>query len=452
MLSAVQHQRYQPQQFVPEVEKNNKNFRTTDLDEDFYYVSQHVNSPELSLLQESDEEDEEEEEEIEQYYNTPINTQFEIANRAFYATINKFTRQSGPDASRRRSPPYSFLENLHLHSIYSKSQQTLLGISPVKPSVLLSGDDFMFTPPFIQQQEALYEDEEEECYNLTDEEEEYYDEEESVLNWDQTEQELYSLSPCPKSNSEDQDQQRVYTSMPSPSNLLLFETILENDSTKHLLHPQDTYFNTFDNTHHHRHAQDNLWIENKSTIHIQPLNDDLLQGADTDELYTTDSSSSDEHEDDLSFYNITNLYDETPHGNTIQPIMSRSTSMLSQKSEETSISSAMSYQSLADIMNNNNKNTLSVEPETRSHGNDITSEVETIETNIHTSTARSNTYASHHDGFNNDVELGTQHQGEGAAYVSSNFFVRFFIYLYSILQLLIFGTKPSSRHEREPLL
>ncbi|GAN11244.1 hypothetical protein MAM1_0514d10803 [Mucor ambiguus] len=116
---------------------------------------------------------------------TPYDANFEIANRAFYATINKFTRQACPDTStRRRSPPYSFLENWHLHSIYSKSQQTLLGITPVKPSVLLSGDDFMFTPPFIQEED----EEEEEFYSDED------DEDDNQGNWD-----FYHLSPCPES-------------------------------------------------------------------------------------------------------------------------------------------------------------------------------------------------------------------------------------------------------------
>lgn len=117
---------------------------------------------------------------------TPYDANFEIANRAFYATINKFTRQACPDTStRRRSPPYSFLENWHLHSIYSKSQQTLLGITPVKPSVLLSGDDFMFTPPFIQEED----EEEEEFYSDED------DEDDNQSNWD-----FYNLSLCPESN------------------------------------------------------------------------------------------------------------------------------------------------------------------------------------------------------------------------------------------------------------
>ncbi|CAO3591001.1 unnamed protein product [Absidia cylindrospora] len=86
-------------------------------------------------------------------YSTPSITDddFETANRAFHATINKFSRQNYPE--HRKRTPYNFLENWHLHSMYSKSQQILLGIPHVRPMVLLSGDDFMFTPPLLQQEE-----------------------------------------------------------------------------------------------------------------------------------------------------------------------------------------------------------------------------------------------------------------------------------------------------------
>ncbi|CAO3681613.1 unnamed protein product [Rhizopus stolonifer] len=78
--------------------------------------------------------------------------EYEVAKRAFYATLDKITNQNGPDTKRRSS--YSFLKNWHLHRTYSKTQQTLLGINPVNPSVILCGDDFIFTPPFVPQQEG----------------------------------------------------------------------------------------------------------------------------------------------------------------------------------------------------------------------------------------------------------------------------------------------------------
>ncbi|ORX50592.1 hypothetical protein DM01DRAFT_1337751 [Hesseltinella vesiculosa] len=80
---------------------------------------------------------------------------FETANRAFHATINKFSRQN----YHGRRSAYTFLENWCLHSIYSKSQQILLGMPHIRPMVLLNGDDFMFTPPLLQQ-----EDDDEEYY------------------------------------------------------------------------------------------------------------------------------------------------------------------------------------------------------------------------------------------------------------------------------------------------
>ncbi|KAI8062617.1 hypothetical protein BC940DRAFT_308315 [Gongronella butleri] len=80
---------------------------------------------------------------------------FEVANRAFHATIGKFSRQN----VHGRRAAYSFLENWCLHSMYSKSQQILLGMPHVRPMVLLTGDDFMFTPPLLQ-----HEDDEDEYY------------------------------------------------------------------------------------------------------------------------------------------------------------------------------------------------------------------------------------------------------------------------------------------------
>lgn len=128
--------------------------------------------------------------------NTTVNffeSNFEVANRAFYATINKFTRQAYNENKRTS---YSFLENWHLHSIYSKSQQMLLGIHPIKPSVLLSGDDFMFTPPFVQQQDDddinYYYHEEEDAILVDEEEEDEYD--------GPTSNEFYSLIPCPNNH------------------------------------------------------------------------------------------------------------------------------------------------------------------------------------------------------------------------------------------------------------
>ncbi|CAO3598909.1 unnamed protein product [Absidia cylindrospora] len=70
------------------------------------------------------------------------------ASRTFSATCYKFTIQNNP-ATRQKAfgPIYSFLENWQLHSMYNKSQKVLLGIADRRPCVLLTGDDFMFTPP-----------------------------------------------------------------------------------------------------------------------------------------------------------------------------------------------------------------------------------------------------------------------------------------------------------------
>ncbi|KAG2174337.1 hypothetical protein INT43_004360 [Umbelopsis isabellina] len=65
----------------------------------------------------------------------------DLATRIFYATCHKFT------AVAQQPARYSFRQSLLLHSMYSKSQQTLLGLESIRPTVLLSGEDFMFTPP-----------------------------------------------------------------------------------------------------------------------------------------------------------------------------------------------------------------------------------------------------------------------------------------------------------------
>lgn len=70
----------------------------------------------------------------------PDNT-IDLATRIFYATCHKFT------AVAQQPARYSFRQSLLLHSMYSKSQQTLLGLESIRPIVLLSGEDFMFTPP-----------------------------------------------------------------------------------------------------------------------------------------------------------------------------------------------------------------------------------------------------------------------------------------------------------------
>ncbi|KAI8390814.1 uncharacterized protein BYT42DRAFT_554434 [Radiomyces spectabilis] len=86
-------------------------------------------------------------EEDDDYDHTLVDATFDLASRTFYATCHKFARQNYPEYRRRSA--YSFLENWLLHSMYSKSQQILLGIPQVKPTVLLTGDDFMFTPPLM---------------------------------------------------------------------------------------------------------------------------------------------------------------------------------------------------------------------------------------------------------------------------------------------------------------
>ncbi|KAI8148428.1 hypothetical protein BJV82DRAFT_663805 [Fennellomyces sp. T-0311] len=90
----------------------------------------------------------EEDEDVDDDEEYQVDDRIDIANRAFVATCKKFARQ----AEFRRRAAYSFLETYHLHCIYSKSQQILLGIPDAVPVVMFMGDDFMFTPQLVQQQ------------------------------------------------------------------------------------------------------------------------------------------------------------------------------------------------------------------------------------------------------------------------------------------------------------
>ncbi|KAI9469889.1 MAG: hypothetical protein EXX96DRAFT_587873 [Benjaminiella poitrasii] len=341
------------------------------------------------------------------YYNS----NFEVANRAFYATINKFTRQNSPDASRRRSPPYSFLENWHLHSMYSKSQQTLLGITPVRPSVILSGDDFMFTPPFIQQEIEDY-DEEEDYLNDDDDE---YDE-----DWEDQTSRYYNLSPCPVSaNNEagqflfydeeepiqsDDDEEEI--NMPPASALFdkstsFIDEKLEIMQQQQLEQEERSYFNSLvcdqdyypslllensdDRRPHSLNGFESV-ASNPELLHIdtspasyltqQRLKEDIIldmalisPSHDVPELSPSSISSdeqdqavamndSEEQDNASSTHSLINLFDNTfpsrEELNRQQDVthiapMTRSSSHLSQKSVEDT-SSVMSYQSLADLI------------------------------------------------------------------------------------------------------
>lgn len=400
MLSSVQQQQQQLDlriesvpEFLHHQQKQTKNFRTTqqlllneeeeeqdEYEDDFYYYhsSQHLNSS--SLLVEEYDEDlsdqelfEQEEEQAKQ-----IRLNFEIANRAFYVTINKFTRQNYPNneevtTTKRRSAPYTFLQNWHLHNIYSKSQQTLLGITPVRPQVLLSGDDFMFTPPFHIEQQDCYEEEEEE------EEAYYYSQQLLEEDEEEEEEEFYTLSPCPNSSYCIEEET-------TPS-LSLFETFTPNNNNDK---QQLDYYHV---------DQENIWLASggggnivneitRTTTHnFNEYNTlTLCQGQEEEEeeqdnlLYITDSSSlsTDEQEEEnetvsLSSYNLLNLYTSnnsqeeeeedkvTPY---TSPISTRSSIFnKSQKSSsmEEETSSITSYQSLADIIKMNSPSSVVIE-------------------------------------------------------------------------------------------
>lgn len=96
-----------------------------------------------------------------------MDDKYETATRIFYATMQKF---AGPSNHRR-----TFLESWHLHSMYSKSQQVLLGIPNAQSMVYLSGDDFMFTPQLVPQDTTAMMDQMEFDWEEEEEEEEEND-------------------------------------------------------------------------------------------------------------------------------------------------------------------------------------------------------------------------------------------------------------------------------------
>lgn len=431
---------------------------------------------------------------------------FEIANRAFYATINKFTRQSCPDTSsiRRRSPPYSFLENWHLHSIYSKSQQTLLGITPVRPSVLLSGDDFMFTPPFIQEEEELYSDDEEE--------------EEDI--WDANE--FYNLSPCPDSN---QAGELFSCSSYPPSSttttpLSYFETAPLSPHT--IATTTKNYF--YDQQ---ENQGENIWIENDerrphnlngfqslsnlNLLSIQiPSQDNLadsLSSPEEEPSSASSSSSSDEQltincslsdndsvcssitsekldaffntnedfdndadiddypdenneQQELSSYDLVNLYDATFPTNeelnrqdvaqipTVNSPVTRSSSFKSQNS----IESVVSYQSLADLMNQQQPSSSSFYgsiSRSFTSSNDSNAKKSILTSIVHTF-VNNNNNAKDHDTLNNE-EMGTRPSNERSTALNT-IWTSFIIYILYYWQLLVQFFTRSNSEESESLL
>lgn len=525
MLSSLQNS---PSAIVPEfvpVEKTEKtkNFRTTETDheqDNLCFYSQHLNTPGLLL------------DEYPAYYDS----NFEVANRAFYATINKFTRQNCPDASKRRSP-YSFLENWHLHSIYSKSQQTLLGITPVRPSVLLSGDDFMFTPPFIQQEQ----EEQEEDYMEDDEE--YWEE-------------FYNLSPCPDSNQdgnlvdfdqEDQDTITLAAAFPTstatnPSSSTVFETSPNTDTFFFQEQQQEQdYFYSFGSDDRPIFPRQNIWMGNEGKSHnfdspmnFRPTETLLTIRSDDDEQdnlildplseepeLSVCSSSSDEqqptnssrrssissisvHGMDSNFttgegannschaynddydINISTTLNEQDQDETkrqqqevaLNSPVTRSESFFSQRSSLEDSSSIMSYQSLADLINNSNcssrkssTNSVSLPPKSHSYGSVDNQTDVSAATNTATNTSNPSIINSivntlyNKKSNDNDEEMGIRQiplHGDTSSATNNTsttlwgilfiYIVHFWKALVSLVALTVSPFCRCSSAEREPLL
>ncbi|KAI7902283.1 uncharacterized protein BX663DRAFT_510623 [Cokeromyces recurvatus] len=94
---------------------------------------------------------------------------FHLANRTFYTTCHKISRQNSP--SYRKNPPYSFLENWLIHCVFSKSQQILLRFPIIQPKVMITEGDFIYTPHQMathEPQQSMNYDYDEEDYDYDD--------------------------------------------------------------------------------------------------------------------------------------------------------------------------------------------------------------------------------------------------------------------------------------------
>ncbi|RCI05478.1 hypothetical protein CU098_004751 [Rhizopus stolonifer] len=415
---------------------------------------------------------------------------FEIANRAFYATIRKFTKQNCPDPSVKRRSSYSFIENLFLHKIYSKSQQTLLGIVPVKPSVILSGDDFMFTPPFIQPPPQPFEDLEDEDY--------YFDEEEVEATecWN-TNGYLYNLSPCPESKQagdndslfyriQEEDEDLENNKLRIQSNAFLKTPSLFDTSP--YLYQEDTqeYMYAFVENSHLQ--QEPAYPENFDT----QQDDDTLSDSDglitpegeepeLSSTATTAASSYDDDNDDdndnddddndsyheemsVSYHSTTNSVmipittnktneDDVAQITQVSPV-TRSSTFLSQRSSLDDDSSVISYQSLADIINSQQQHQQQ-KPSLSYISSKIYHYGSTKKQEISTKMKSFVNNISYHANNDDDEEMGLQSQQECDATIS--FWTRLIIFVMSIWQLFVHGVKQcmpttSTLDERETLL
>ncbi|KAI9265955.1 hypothetical protein BY458DRAFT_513172 [Sporodiniella umbellata] len=277
---------------------------------------------------------------------------FEVAHRVFYATLDKFTKQNGPDA-RRRS--YSFLQNWHLHRIFSKSQQTLLQLQPVKPSVILCGDDFMLTPPSLSQQESR-------CYFDSHSEQRWNVGDQRLLSESDPAIEGRVVSALDVSSERRPLAPALYA---EPKHFDLPENGVYNND------PLDTTYplHTFDTPSHHspetdrfEHDPFDLFDEVYSATTSDDTEQSMLfscsdSSADSDSEEETDYKrrsfyAEDEYERS-SYDDLMNLYDTTIEIEPIPPTESqpatRSLSYLSEGSYLTG-HSVGSYQSLADII------------------------------------------------------------------------------------------------------
>jgi hypothetical protein len=280
-------------------------------EDDFYFIGQHLNT-------------------------------FEIANRVYYATVDKFNNQI---YTKQRSTPYSFRECWHLHTIYSKSQQTLLGIHPIKPSVLLCGEDFLFTHELMPQQppqhhqDTFYFDSYEEEWNV-----------QSYPNLS-TNQDLPLMRSLSSSSLSSRDKKYDVSHDEYPSDVLGSTTHLFRVSSHPLPSPSHQQSHSYQSSLQDMALFDRSAFNGFTEEFYNTTMHETDQGSDSEQLLSSSSDSSsiissiddddnrrrsfytntnnDDDDNELSSYDLMNLYDTTF---TIDPDVHRSSTFFSSNS------------------------------------------------------------------------------------------------------------------------
>ncbi|KAL7331146.1 hypothetical protein PS15p_203378 [Mucor circinelloides] len=303
-----------------------------------YYLQDHE--------EEEEEEDEDEDDGDEDQFNIPQNTEFlqeeeeiegdeafYLANRTFYTTCHKISRQNSP--SYRKRPPYTFLENWLIHSVFSKSQQILLRFPVIHPKVMMTEGDFIYTPHQMatesnnesdnQQQQQYYQNDENQGqqmdYEYGDEEEyDYYDD--AFIIGDEGVMVMSASAPDASqfmAEDEDDEQDELHaSSLVMDENMWMGHSRYNsNGLTLHVVNPDDKPEEDDDPMYHNVVSSNNPY---KSIVHssspyqgqLQMVQEEEEEEEEVDDVY--ENEEEEQHENATANYgkhNETHAYQST---------------------------------------------------------------------------------------------------------------------------------------------